>query len=114
MEIRNTLEKLSLTHAWSLRETDLWSYQRQLDRIDEARVDGNFLDDLGRPAELYEQRVSYFTYPNTTSADIIVDIAIPPAEELCYHLPLDPVLRTRFGSPTTDLQPAYHPAKMLA
>jgi len=54
--IRNKLEKLTLTQAWSLRETDLWDYQRQLDRIDESRVDGNFFDALGRPAEIYEQR----------------------------------------------------------
>ncbi|KAF2013838.1 hypothetical protein BU24DRAFT_424870 [Aaosphaeria arxii CBS 175.79] len=54
--IKNKLEKISLTQAWSLRETDLWSFQRQLDRVDEARVDGNFLDLLGRPAEIYEQR----------------------------------------------------------
>ncbi|KAF2848953.1 hypothetical protein T440DRAFT_469702 [Plenodomus tracheiphilus IPT5] len=54
--IRNKLEKLTLTQAWSLRETDLWDYQRQLDRIDEARVDGNFMDALGRPSEIYEQR----------------------------------------------------------
>lgn len=56
LAIRNNLEKLSLTQAWSLRETDLWNYQRQLDRIDEARVDGNFIDAVGRPSELYEQR----------------------------------------------------------
>ena len=55
--IRNQLEKLSLTQAWSLRETDLYGYQRKLDRVDEARVDGNFLDANGQPAELYEQRV---------------------------------------------------------
>jgi hypothetical protein len=60
LNIRNQLEKLSLTQAWSLRETDLWNFQRQLDRIDESRVDGNFLDALGRPAELYEQRVVLF------------------------------------------------------
>lgn len=56
LSIRNKLEKLSLTQAWSLRETDLWNYQRQLDRIDEARVDGNFIDPVGREAEIYEQR----------------------------------------------------------
>lgn len=56
-EIRNQLEKLSLTQAWSLRETDLYSYQRQLDRIDEARVNGNFLDAEGKPADLHAQRV---------------------------------------------------------
>lgn len=55
--VRNQLEKLSLTQAWSLRETDLYGYQRKLDRVDEARVDGNFLDAHGQPAELYEQRV---------------------------------------------------------
>ncbi|XPT00980.1 hypothetical protein M3J09_010127 [Ascochyta lentis] len=56
LSIRNKLEKLSLTQAWSLRETDLWDFQRQLDRVDESRVDGNFFDALGRPAEIYEQR----------------------------------------------------------
>ncbi|TGJ82092.1 hypothetical protein E0Z10_g6663 [Xylaria hypoxylon] len=54
--IRNDLDKLSLTQAWSLRETDLFDFQRQLDKIDESRVDGNWLDDDGRPAELYVQR----------------------------------------------------------
>ena len=56
-EIRNHLEKLSLTQPWSLRETDLYGYQRQLDRIDEARVNGNFLDAEGKPADLHDQRV---------------------------------------------------------
>ncbi len=55
--IRNKLEKLSLTQAWSLRETDLYDYQRQLDKIDESRVDGNFVDANGNFAELYVQRV---------------------------------------------------------
>ncbi|KAI0386607.1 hypothetical protein F5Y04DRAFT_67160 [Hypomontagnella monticulosa] len=54
--IRNELDKLSLTQAWSLRETDLYDYQRQLDRIDESRVNGNWVDDQGRAAELYVQR----------------------------------------------------------
>lgn len=58
--IRTKLEKLSLTQAWSLRETDLWNYQRQLDRIDESRVDGNFIDALGRPSEIYEQRTMLY------------------------------------------------------
>ena len=54
--IRTQLEKFSLTQAWSLRETDLYSYQRKLDRADEARVNENFVDDKGQPADLYEQR----------------------------------------------------------
>ncbi|KAI0405987.1 hypothetical protein F4802DRAFT_606517 [Xylaria palmicola] len=56
IDIRNELDKLSLTKAWSLRETDLYDFQRQLDKIDESRVDGNWLDDDGEPAELYVQR----------------------------------------------------------
>ncbi|CAN8105638.1 unnamed protein product [Discula destructiva] len=54
--IRNDLDKFSITPAWSLRETDLYDYQRQLDKIDEARVDGNWVDAEGKPAELYVQR----------------------------------------------------------
>ncbi|KAF2117686.1 hypothetical protein BDV96DRAFT_570686 [Lophiotrema nucula] len=61
LEIRNKLEKLSLTHAWSMRETDLFAFQRKLDRIDESRgEDGNFYDALGRPAEIYEQRTMLY------------------------------------------------------
>ncbi|CAF9931876.1 MAG: hypothetical protein HETSPECPRED_008206 [Heterodermia speciosa] len=56
LEIRNCLERLSLTQAWSLRETDLYNYQRQLDRIDEGRINGNFEDAFGKPADLHAQR----------------------------------------------------------
>ncbi|KAK4219729.1 hypothetical protein QBC37DRAFT_272316 [Rhypophila decipiens] len=56
MGIRNDLEKLSITQAWSLRETDLYDYQRELDKIDESRINGNWLDEDGQPAELYVQR----------------------------------------------------------
>ncbi|KAG9837222.1 hypothetical protein KCU63_g12727, partial [Aureobasidium melanogenum] len=56
VKLRNTLDNMNLTQAWSLRETDLYSYQRQLDRIDESRVDGNFLDAEGKPADLHAQR----------------------------------------------------------
>ncbi|OAA39412.1 putative protein family UPF0662 [Metarhizium rileyi] len=58
--IRNDLEKLSLTQAWSLRETDLYDFQRQLDRIDESRQNGNFYDDKGRPADLWTQRTMLY------------------------------------------------------
>jgi hypothetical protein len=63
VDIRNKLEKLSLTQAWSLRETDLYDYQRQLDRIDESRIDSNFVDAKGNFADLYVQRVC--TPPHT-------------------------------------------------
>lgn len=57
-EIRNQLERLSITQAWSLRETDLYNFQRQLDRVDESRVNGNFEDSEGHAADLHAQRVS--------------------------------------------------------
>jgi hypothetical protein len=56
--IRNQLESRQLLQAWSLRETDLYSYQRQLDRIDESRsLDGYFTDDQGNRADLQTERV---------------------------------------------------------
>lgn len=57
-DIRNQLEKISLTQAWSLRETDLFEFQRKLTRIDDSRVDGNFTDSEGRPTDVFSLRVS--------------------------------------------------------
>lgn len=57
LDIRNQLDRLSVTQAWSLRETDLFGYQKKLDRIDEARVDGSFVTAQGQPADSYTQRV---------------------------------------------------------
>lgn len=59
IEIRNHLDKLTMTQAWSLRETDLYMWQRKLDRIDDSRRDGNFFDSEGRPADLHTQRVCF-------------------------------------------------------
>ena len=56
-DIRNQLEKLSLTQAWSLRETDLFNFQCELDGVDEARVNGEFVDEQGNVANLFCQRV---------------------------------------------------------
>ncbi|EPE05674.1 hypothetical protein F503_08205 [Ophiostoma piceae UAMH 11346] len=72
--IRNDLEKLSLTQAWSLRETDLYDFQRQLDKFDEARVDGNWYDEEGKPAELYVQRT--FLYLIRRSYGLVYSLMI--------------------------------------
>jgi hypothetical protein len=64
LDIRNQLDRLSVTQAWSLRETDLFVYQRKLDRIDESRVNGNFVDFEGKPADLHAQRVRIFFFLN--------------------------------------------------
>jgi hypothetical protein len=55
---RNTLESKFLVQTWSIRETDLYIYQRQLDKIDNSRnTAGDFVDGEGRPADLQTQRV---------------------------------------------------------
>lgn len=71
VEIRNHLEKLSLTQAWALRETDLFMHQRKLDRIDESRVGGKFLDASGHPADMHAQRVRKAMAALSSDADSI-------------------------------------------
>ena len=81
---------MNLTQAWSLRETDLYSYQRQLDRVDEARVNGNFIDDQGRPADLHAQRTllyllrkSYaFIYQYIVSSEPVSEALLPIYNQL--------------------------------
>lgn len=43
-EMRTALEKLVLTHRWTLRETDLYNFQVSLQEIDRLRVNGKFVD----------------------------------------------------------------------
>lgn len=57
--IRSKLEKLSLMHNWSLRQTDLYEYERQLVAIDEARVDCKFVNAEGNECDIFMQRVSF-------------------------------------------------------
>lgn len=63
VEIRNQLDRLTMTHAWSLRETDLYMYQRKLNQVDQRRVEGNFLDAEQQPADLHAQRVCLLLAP---------------------------------------------------
>lgn len=55
-EMRAALEKLTLTHRWTLRETDLYNFQVSLQEIDRMRVDGKFVDADGNKP--HGQRVS--------------------------------------------------------
>ena len=81
---------MNLTQAWSLRETDLYSFQRQLDRIDEARVEGNFLDANGQPADLHSQRTllyllrkSYaFIYQYIVNSEPVSEALLPIYNQL--------------------------------
>ena len=51
-DLRSQLERMTLTHRWTFRETDLYYYQRQLAEIDNTRgPSGKFEDDDGNIEE---------------------------------------------------------------
>lgn len=50
-EMRAQLERLLLTHRWTLRETDLYNFQVSLTEIDKMRVNGKFVDAEGKKPE---------------------------------------------------------------
>ncbi len=91
LKIKNNLEQMNLTQAWSLRETDLYSFQRQLDRVDESRVNGNFISPVNsQPADLHAQRTllyllrkSYsFIYQYIISSEPVSEALLPIYNQL--------------------------------
>ena len=112
--IRDKLEKLSLTQAWSLRETDLWQFQRALDRVDEQRVDGNFIDAEGQPADLHSQRVCEENCSTPIELELtwIADTSLPSSQILFTHIPSHNLVRARLGSSATNIQPAANDQTM--
>lgn len=69
-ELRAQLERLVLTHRWTLRETDLYNYQMALQEIDRMRVDGKFRDSEG----------------NTPKGQIVLLYLLRRCYGLCYRL----------------------------
>lgn len=63
IDIKTTLENLMITRRWTLRETDLFTYQKQLGEIDNMRVEGRFptkhIDSKGQFILLYLLRRCY-------------------------------------------------------
>ncbi|RPA95548.1 hypothetical protein L873DRAFT_1829751 [Choiromyces venosus 120613-1] len=51
LQTKSQLEKLELTQAWSLRETDLYDFYKLVTGIDESRKEGKFLDSEGNAPE---------------------------------------------------------------
>lgn len=109
LDIRNQLERLSMTQAWSLRETDLFQFQRKLDRIDEARVNGNFIDANGQPADLHAQRVredlSTLVLERSSCLLILLnaDTDLSDPSKLRVHLRTSYRFRASIRSAPTDL-----------
>src|SRR5436190_5752694 len=51
-DLKSQLERMTLTHRWTFRETDLYDYQRQLAEIDNKRgPSGKFEDEEGNVGE---------------------------------------------------------------
>jgi len=42
INLKTTLEDLLVTRRWTLRETDLYTYQKNLQELDDLRIDGKF------------------------------------------------------------------------
>ncbi|CDF88138.1 BN860_03202g1_1 [Zygosaccharomyces bailii CLIB 213] len=63
IDIKTTLENLLITRRWTLRETDLFTYQKQLGEIDNMRVNNKFPtstgDNKGQSILLYLLRRCY-------------------------------------------------------
>ncbi|CAI4052657.1 hypothetical protein SKDZ_16G0170 [Saccharomyces kudriavzevii ZP591] len=63
IDIKTTLENLMITRRWTLRETDLFSYQKKLNEIDSKRINGKFptksQDSKGQSILLYLLRRCY-------------------------------------------------------
>ncbi|GMM28398.1 Cub1 protein [Martiniozyma asiatica (nom. inval.)] len=55
LKLKSTLTKLLVTRRWTLRTTDIFSYQKQLNEIDNSRVNGYFIskDLKGQSVILY-------------------------------------------------------------
>ena len=57
IDIKTTLENLMITRRWTLRETDLFTYQKRLSAIDAKRVDGKFPTSDNNPASSKGQAI---------------------------------------------------------
>ncbi|CED84287.1 Uncharacterised protein family UPF0662 [Phaffia rhodozyma] len=114
-ELRAKLERLQLTHRWTLRETDLYNYSMALQEIDSMRVDGKFVDAEGEmPPEgqyglLYLLRRCHgLIYKLMSSSEPISEELMPIANKLStIKKCLNEVLK--YGGPFSarDLYP-YH------
>ncbi|OCF33157.1 hypothetical protein I317_02379 [Kwoniella heveanensis CBS 569] len=113
-EMKAQLDRLLLTHRWTLRETDLYNYALSLREIDQMRVDGKFVDPNGNKAEgqyalLFLLRRCYgLIYRLMSESEPISEELMPVANKLStIKKCLNEVLK--YGGPYTarDLYP-YH------
>lgn len=113
-QMKNQLDQMTLTHRWTLRETDLYNYAMALREIDAMRVDGKFVDADGNKAEgqyalMFLLRRCYgLIYRLMSESEPISEELLPIANKLStIKKCLNEVLK--YGGPYTarDLYP-YH------
>ncbi|KAE8538246.1 hypothetical protein D1P53_005585 [Cryptococcus gattii VGV] len=101
-EMKNQLDQMTLTHRWTLRETDLYNYAMSLREIDAMRVDGKFVDAAGDKAEgqyvsptlcLFHRQYMLTAFDPGTH--------VPPPTMLRSHLPPHVRIRAHFGRTLT-------------
>ncbi|CAG8436392.1 2704_t:CDS:2 [Ambispora gerdemannii] len=86
--LKSSLEKLTITHRWTIRETDLWIYQKQLSEIDGTRTDGNFYDEKGNSLKgqtvlLYLLHKCYhIVYRILSSSEPVAEALVPIRNQL--------------------------------
>ncbi|PVU96553.1 hypothetical protein BB561_001112 [Smittium simulii] len=108
LETKQQLEKLYITRRWALRETDLWSFQVQLQEIDALRINGQFLNEIGEPLPSQTQSVlNYLLHKCYSILYKLLCSSEPIAESL---VPIHNQLRTlrrclveikKYGGPLT-------------
>ncbi|CAH7688472.1 hypothetical protein BY996DRAFT_6949290 [Phakopsora pachyrhizi] len=111
-DLRAALERLTLTHRWTLRETDLYNFQVSLQELDAMRVDGKFVDAEGNKPEgqfalLYLLRRCYgLIYRLMSSSEPISEELMPIANKLStLKKCLNEVLKYGGGLSPRDLYP---------
>jgi hypothetical protein len=90
-ELKSQLERLTLTHRWTFRETDLYHFQRQVLEIDNKRgKSGKFEDDEGNVGEgqtvlLYMLRRCYALLYGLLNSSVPVSEGFYPFETDVYN-----------------------------
>jgi len=82
LKIKNKLEKLELTQAWSLRETDLYDFQAFLMDVDDQRVEGKFVGADGSSPEEGQSVLLYLLRRSYAHIYILMSSSEPVSEAL--------------------------------
>ncbi|KAI9281836.1 hypothetical protein BY458DRAFT_486707 [Sporodiniella umbellata] len=112
-QIKCQLERLALTHKWTLRETDLYTYHLQLEEIEKLRQNGSFKEaesehiPEGQAVVNFLLRGCYRTMAKMLSENVPVAEALMPVHNQLSTVRRCLVEVTKWGKPDSirDLYP---------